>query len=66
MRHRGKDARQRPGAERREHQSAENGHARSMTRKADGVARIVGGVMGDVDVRKSDHPDDERPEQSGE
>jgi len=66
MRHRGKDARQQPGAERREHQSAENGHARLMARKADGVARIVGGVMGDVDVRKPDRPYNESAEQSSE
>src|SRR6202047_2597186 len=66
MRHRAKDARQQPGAERREHQSAENGPARLMAREADGVARIVGGVMGDVDVRKPDRPDNESAEQSSE
>jgi hypothetical protein len=37
-----------------------------MARKAGGVARIVSGVMGDVDVRKSDRPDNESPEQSSE
>src|SRR5260370_41067580 len=66
MRHRDKDARQQPGAERREHQSAENGHARSMARKAGGVARIVSGVMGDVDVRKPDHPKNEDAQEGGE
>src|SRR5260370_11961082 len=66
MSHRDKDARQQPGAERREHQSAENGHARSMARKAGGVARIVSGVMGDVDVRKPDHPKNEDAQEGGE
>jgi len=37
-----------------------------MARKAGGVARIVSGVMGDVDVRKSDRPDNENAEESSE
>jgi hypothetical protein len=37
-----------------------------MARKAGGVARIVSGVMGDIDVRKPDRPDNESAEQSSE
>jgi hypothetical protein len=37
-----------------------------MARKACGVARIVSGIMGDVDVRKADRPDNESTEQSSE
>jgi hypothetical protein len=33
-----------------------------MARKAGGVARIVSGVMGDIDVRKADRPDNESAE----
>src|ERR1700732_2420511 len=39
---------------------------RLMAREADGVSRIVGGVMGDVDVRKPDRPDNESAEHSSE
>jgi len=66
MRHGGEDAGQQPGAERCEHQSAENGHAGSMARESRGVARIVSGIMRDVDVRKADRPDNESAEQSSE
>ena len=37
-----------------------------MAWKAGGVARIVSGVMGDVDVREPDRPKDENAEESGE
>jgi hypothetical protein len=37
-----------------------------MARKAGGVARIVSGVMGDVDVRKPDRPNNKDAEESGE
>ena len=37
-----------------------------MAGKAGGVARIVSGVMGDVDVRKSDRPDNDNAEESSE
>jgi hypothetical protein len=37
-----------------------------MARKAGGVARIVSGVMGDVDVRKPDHPKNEDAQEGGE
>jgi hypothetical protein len=37
-----------------------------MAGKAGGVARIVSGVMGDVDVRKPDRPNNESTEQSSE
>lgn len=37
-----------------------------MARKTGGVARIVSGVMGDIDVRKPDHPENEYAEDGGE
>jgi hypothetical protein len=37
-----------------------------MAWKAGGVARIVSGVMGDVDVRKPDRPNNKDAEESGE
>jgi hypothetical protein len=37
-----------------------------MARKAGGVACIVSGVMGDVDVRKPDRPYNKDAEESGE
>lgn len=57
MRYCGEDAGQRPGAEGRKDQSAKSSHAASMAGKAGGMASVVRGVMGNVDMREADRPD---------